>query len=250
MKFPPMYRSMVALDRVQHRGLRMRTDHQLIGQAAGMNSVFLNAVEFADGCRQFPIVFVRTGEAKDGKPAPIAPLAVLGLVGGENLFLQDGRWTGEYAPAYLRRYPFAMARIEEGSDQTAVCFDEQWEAFTPDGEPLFDDKGEPTELLQNLLKFLESFEAEVERTRQICQLLDETGVLEPMRFEAEIEGQPKVEVEGFLAVNHEKLQKLPDAKVLELHRSGLLQLLEMHRLSLSNMGRLAQKRSSPATAKP
>ena len=43
---------------------------------------------------------------------------------------------------------------------------------------------------------------------------------------------------------------LPDAKVLELHRSGLLQLLEMHRLSLSNMGRLAQKRSSPATAKP
>jgi uncharacterized membrane protein len=63
---------------VQHRELRMRTDHALIGQAAGMNSVFLNAVEFADACRQFPIVFVRTGEAKDGKPAPLAPLAVRG----------------------------------------------------------------------------------------------------------------------------------------------------------------------------
>lgn len=248
MKFPPMYRSMVALDRVQHRELRMRTDHALIGQAAGMNSVFLNAVEFADACRQFPIVFVRTGEAKDGKPAPLAPLAVLGLVSGENLFLEEGRWTGEYAPAYLRRYPFAMARVDANGDQTAVCFDEQWEAFQPDGERLFSDQGEPTELLQNLLKFLESFEAEVERTRQVCQVLDEAGVLEPMRFEAEVPGRPKLEVEGFLAVNHEKLQQLPDAKVVELHRAGLLQLLEMHRLSLGNMARLAQKRSAAAPA--
>ena len=243
MKFPPMYRSMVALDRVAHKNLKMRTDYALLGQAASLNSVFLNAVEFADGCREFPIVFVRTGEGQEGKPAPLAPLAVLGLTAGENLFLKDGRWVGEYAPAYLRRYPFAMARVDEGSDQIAVCFDEQWEAFSDEGQPLFDDKGEATELLNNLVKFLDSFETEVERTRHACQLLDEAGVLEPMRFEAQMDGGQKVEVEGFLAVNQEKLQQLPDAKVLEFHKSGLLQLLEMHRLSLSNMGRLAAKRN-------
>lgn len=246
MKYPPMYRSMVALDRAAHRDLKMRTDYALISQAAGLNSVFLNAVEFADSCREFPIVFIRSGEGRDGKPAPLAPLAVLGLTAGENLFLKDGRWTADYAPAYLRRYPFSMARVNEGSDELAVCFDEQWEAFSPEGERLFNDQGEPTELLQNLVKFLESFETEVERTRQICQVLDDAGVLEPMRFEAEIEGQPKVEVEGFLALSHEKLQQLPDAKVVELHRAGLLQLLEMHRLSLGNMGRLARQRSQAA----
>jgi hypothetical protein len=228
---------------VAHKGLKMRTDYALLTQAAGLNSVFLNAVEFADSCREFPIVFVRTGEGKDGKPAPLAPLAVLGLTAGENLFLKDNRWVGEYAPAYLRRYPFAMARVEEGSDQVAVCFDQQWEAFSDDGEPLFDDKGEATELLNNLVKFLDSFEMEVERTRVACQLLDEAGVLEPMRFEAQMEGGQKVEVDGFLAVNNEKLQQLPDAKVLELHKAGLLQVLEMHRLSLANMGRLAAKRN-------
>lgn len=243
MKFPPMYRSMVALDRVTHKTLKMRTDHALLTQAGGLNSVFLNAVEFADSCREFPIVFVRTGEAKDGKPAPLAPLAVLGLTAGENLFLKDGRWTADYAPAYLRRYPFAMARVDETSDQIAVCFDEQWEAFADDGQPLFTEAGEPTELLQNLVKFLEAFEGEVERTRQACQLLDDAGVLEPMRFQAEMEDGKKVEVDGFMAVNQDKLRDLPDAKVLELHKNGLLQLLEMHRLSLTNMGRLASRRN-------
>jgi SapC len=250
MKFPPMYRSMVPLDRVAHRNLRMRTDWSSVAQARGLNSVFLNAVEFAEACREFPVVFVRTGEAQGGKPAPLAPLAVMGLLNGENLFIDaEGRFSGEYAPAYLRRYPFAMARLEDGNDQLAMCIDEQWEAFSQDptvGERLFDDQGEPSQLLKNLLQFIETYESEVERTRQVCQLLDDAGVLEPMRFEAEIQGQPKVEVEGFLAVNHEKLMQLPDAKVLELHRAGLLQLLEMHRLSLSNMGRLANKRTKTA----
>ena len=34
-----------------------------------LNAVFVAAVEFIDVCHEFPIVFVRTGEAKDGKPA-------------------------------------------------------------------------------------------------------------------------------------------------------------------------------------
>lgn len=246
MKYPPMYRSMVPLDRVVHRELRMRTDWSSVGQAKGLNSVFLNAVEFAEACREFPIVFVRTGESRDGKPAALAPLAVMGLVPGENLFVNaEDRFTGEYAPAYLRRYPFAMAHLEAGNDQLAICFDAEWEAFSQDGttgERLFDAQGEATEMLKNLVQFLETFETEVERTRKVCEVLDEAGVLEPMRFEAEVEGQPKVEVEGFLAVNHDKLQQLPDAKVVELHRMGLLQLLEMHRLSLSNMGRMAARR--------
>lgn len=242
MTLPPMYRGMTPLDRVAHKGLRMRTDHsQLPASAGSMNSVFLNAVEFADACREFPIVFVRAGQGQDGKSAPLMPLAVMGLSPGENLFLDGGRWTADYAPAYLRRYPFAMARMDDG-DQLAVCMDEQWEGFG-DGEPLFTEAGEPSEMLQNIVRFLESYEAEVERTRQACDQLDAAGVFEPMRFEAQIGDGPKLEVDGFLAVNQEKLNQLPDAKVVEMHRSGLLQLLEMHRLSLANMPRLAQKRS-------
>lgn len=245
MQFPPMYRSLVALDRAQHRNLRVRQDLVNLNQVKSLNSMFLNAIEFADACQSFPIVFVRAGQGQDGKPAPLMPLAVLGLQNGENLFIKedDGTWDAEYAPAYLRRYPFAMARFDN-SEQLVVCMDEQWEGFSRDGEgqPLFDEQGEPTEFTQSVLKFLESYETEVERTRLVCEALDEAGILEPMRFEASVEGGQKIEVDGFLAINDEKYAQLEDAKVLDFHRRGLLQLVEYHRLSMRNMRRLAAKR--------
>ncbi|MBH9577490.1 SapC family protein [Inhella proteolytica] len=243
MQLPPMYRSLVALDRAQHRNLRVRQDLINLNPAKSLNSMFLNVIEFADACQNFPIVFVRAGQGQDGKPAPLMPLAVLGLQNGENLFIkEDGTWDAEYAPAYLRRYPFAMARLDNG-EQMVVCMDDQWEGFSQtEGQPMFDDKGEPTEFTQSVLKFLESYETEVERTRLVCEALDEAGILEPMRFEASMEGGQKIEVDGFLAINDEKFAKLEDAKVLDFHRRGLLQVVEYHRISMRNMRRLAAKR--------
>lgn len=246
MKLPPMYRNMVALDRVQHRDVLVNPDASALDAAASLNSVFLNMVEFADACREFPIVFVRGGEPKDGKPAPLAPLAVLGLTPGENLFIADGKWTADYAPAYVRRYPFCMARIDgnNGESQLAVCIDDTWSGFSKtEGRRLFDEQSEPTEYAKELLTFLENFEQESERTQLACNELEAAGILEEMRFEAQIGDGPKLEVNGFLAVNAEKLAALPDEKVLAFHRNGLLQLIEMHRLSLANMGRLAAKRN-------
>lgn len=242
MNLPPMYRSLVALDRVQHRDLRFRQDLVNLEPARNLNSMFLNVVEFADAVQDFPIVFVRVGQTQDGKPAPLMPLAVLGLKPGENLFIKDGKWDAEYAPAYMRRYPFAMARVDQG-DQRVVSMDEQFEGFSKtEGQALFDDKGEPTEFAQSVLQFLEQYEAEVDRTRAVCDVLDTMDILEPMRFEATMDGGEKVEVDGFLAVNEEKYAKLDDAKVLDLFRRGLLQLIEAHRLSMRNMRRLAIKR--------
>lgn len=241
--FPPMYRSLVPLDRNAHRELRVRREHVSTEELKSMNSVFLNAVEFADSCREFPIVFVRAGASASHK-GKLMPLAVLGLQSGENLFLKDGVWSVEYAPAYLRRYPFAMATIDDGQD-LAVCIDDQWLGFsTTEGERIFDDKGEATEFGKGIVAFLENYEAEVQRTASVCDLLDELDILEPMRFEASLADGNKIEVEGFLAVNEEKYQKLEDAKVADLHRRGILQLMEFHRLSMGNMRRLAAKRLS------
>mgnify|MGYP003345910766 CR=1 FL=1 len=51
----------------------------------------------------------------------------------------------------------------------------------------------------------------------------------------------KLDVEGFLALDEKKYQELPDDKVLQLHRNGLIAMIEMHRLSLAHMNRLAGK---------
>lgn len=240
MSNPPMYGELAPLDREAHKNLKLDTAKAVVGQVADLNSVFLAAVEFADACREYPIVFVRAGEGADGKPQ-IAPLAVLGLKPGSNLFIDGDKWTGNYVPAYVRRYPFAMARLDGNANTLAVCIDSKWAGFNETtGEALFKD-GEPTEFLQNARAFLENFEQEAERTRLICNLLVELDLLQDMRFEATLPGGEKLDVEGFLALDDKKYGELPDDKVLQLHRNGLIGLIELQRLSMTNMNRLAAR---------
>ncbi|MCH7343825.1 SapC family protein [Pelomonas sp. CA6] len=240
MSTPPMYSSLVALDREQHRKLRLKTDLSSLDRVAGLNSVFLAVVEFADACKDFPIVFVRVGTPAEGQPQAVAPLAVFGLKPGSNLFVKDGQWTGRYMPAYVRRYPFAMARLAEGSQDMAMVFDGGWEGLSEtEGNALFNDDGEPSEFLLGAKSFVENFEVESERTRLACEELMTLDLLRDMRFEATLPNGEKIDVEGFLTVDEEKLAALDDAKVAQLFRNGLLALIEMHRVSLGNMSRLA-----------
>ncbi|MGM9484029.1 SapC family protein [Roseateles sp. NT4] len=241
MSNPPMYGELLPLDREVHKNLKLDTAQSVVSRVADQNSVFLAAVEFGDACKEFPIVFVRAGQASpDGKQA-VAPLAVLGLKAGSNLFVDGDKWTGNYVPAYVRRYPFAMARLDEKTDNMAVCYDLKWSAFNETtGEALFKD-GQPTEFLVNAKSFLENFEQEAERTRLICNLLVEMDLLQDMRFEATLPNNEKLDVEGFMALDEKKYAELPDDKVLQLHRNGLLAMIEMHRLSLTNMNRLVGK---------
>ena len=241
MSNPPMYGELVPLDREAHKNLKLDTTRAVVSRLADQTSVFLAAVEFGDACKEYPIVFVRAGEAgADGKQ-PVAPLAVLGLKAGSNLFVDGDQWTGHYVPAYVRRYPFAMARLDGNANNLAVCYDSQWAGFNDTtGEALFKD-GQPSEFLLNAKGFLENFEQESERTRLICNLLAEMDLLQDMRFEATLPDGQKLDVEGFLALDEKKYSELPDDKVLQLHRNGLISLIEMHRVSLTNMNRLATR---------
>ena len=249
MSTPPLYGNLVPLDREVHKNLRLNTELATVTRVVGMNSLFLAVVEFAEACKEYPIVFVRVGEAPtDGSVQSVAPLAVLGLKAGSNLFVKDGKWIGNYVPAYLRRYPFAMARIDDKQDTVAVCYDSEWAGFSAtEGMSLFAADGQPTEFLLNAKTFLESFEQESDRTRAACQQLAELDLLRDMRFEATLSNGEKIDVEGFLAVDEQKLAELADDKVVQLHRSGLLALLEMHRVSMGNMNRLAIQHAEPVS---
>lgn len=242
MSNPPLYGNLVPLDREQHKNLRLQAELSTLERVAHLNSLFLTVVEFNEACKEFPIVFVRVGDAPaEGGAITVAPLAVLGLKPGSNVFIKEGKWSADYMPAYLRRYPFAMARIGEGNE-IAVCIDSDWRGFSQtEGTLLFAADGQPTEFLLNAKNFLEGFEREAERTRLACAELVDMGLLQDMRFEATMPSGEKIDVDGFLAVNEQKLTELPDDQVLRLHRNGLLALLEMHRVSLGNMPRLANR---------
>lgn len=251
---PDLHKQPQLLDRSLHRQLRMRTELSNLAVARPLNSVFLTVAEFGDACKEFPILFLRAGEM-NGKPQ-VAAVAVMGLSPGENLMLEtthDGgeRWNARYIPALLRAYPFTMARTQP--DQWAVAIDRSWHGLSEtEGERLFDDQGEPTPYLASVRDFVERLEAEIERTRAAGERLLEMGLLQDKRFDATLpDGQP-LSVDGFLAVDEQKLAALGDAEVLELHRGGLGGVLLTHQVSLTNMRTLIERRlakaAAPATA--
>lgn len=245
-----LHKKPVALDRIAHRNLKLRTDVNPLQAVAHLNAAFLTAAEFGDACKEYPILFLRAGTHPNGK-AQVAPVAVMGLTPGENLFIEKGAngelsWRGRYTPAMLRAYPFTMAQVE--ADKWAVCIDESWAGWSQtEGRELFDDKGEPSGFMNEMRSFVEQVEAEVERTRLAGERLLEMGLLQDKRFDATLPDGSPLSVDGFMGVDEESLNKLTDAQIIELHRSGLLGVVATHQISLSNMRGLIERRLAQAT---
>jgi hypothetical protein len=238
MIHPELHTNPVPLDRQQHRLLRVRRDMSDITRFAALNSSFVVAGEFAEVCKDYPLVWIHAGQDSKGEPQ-VAPIAVFGLTRQDNLCIQRGAWRTSYLPVVLRVYPFAMAR--SSADMWAVCYDATSPRFSlSDGESLFGADGEPSDFTRDVQKQLEQVEAEVERTRQIGRELLRCDLLRDMRFEAKLPGGGALNVEGFLTVDDQRFGALSDADVVTLHKNGVLALIHAHHVSLSNMRRLAQ----------
>ena len=228
----------VALDRVKHRALKLDRSASDHSRLATMNSFFVTVGEFAEACKDFPLVWVSAAPGADGKPQ-VVPLAVFGLQPGQNLCIDAAQWRVRYVPALLRYYPFAVART--GPNETVLCVDESWRGLsTAVGDALFQVDGEPTQLTQDVNQQLQALEQDVERTRLVGERLLALGLLRDMRFDATLPGGQTVQVEGFLTIDDDKLSKLSDAEVLALARGGVLGIIHAHQISLSNMTRLAE----------
>jgi hypothetical protein len=237
---PLLHQQPVALDREAHKDvlLDLPTEPDL-SFSANLNAVFLAASEFSDACREYAVVFVRSDPAAGGEPE-YAPIAVLGLEKNRNIYLQDGRrWRADYLPVMLRTYPFCIGRVDD--QNFAVCLDMAWKGVNKTrGVSMFGADGQPTEQMAATIKQLELLEAEIQRTRQVCARLAQLGAMKPMRFEATSGSGRKHSVDGFFTVDAEVMQKLPDATVGELHRNGMLGLVQLHWASMNGMRKLAQ----------
>lgn len=244
-----LHKKVVALDRVKHRDLKLDLATRDLSTIRKLNAFFVAGTEFADACKDYPVVWVNAGNDEAGQPQ-VAPIAVFGLQAGDNLCIDADGWRVRYVPAVLRLYPFALARV--GPSEMVVCFDEAWSGFGSQGQALFDGKGEPSEFILNVQKQLENFEVEVERTRLIGAALMEKGLLRDMRFDATLPDGKKLTVDGFLTVDEDKLNKLSDADLTTFARNGVLGLIHAHQISLTNMARLVEWHAErvAAAAKP
>ena len=93
------------------------------------------------------------------------------------------------------------------------------------------------------MEFLQQFDMEQHRTRQFCLRVLELGVLKEMSLSATLPNGQELKIDGFLTVDEDKLNALPDATVLELHRTGMLMLLHVHLASLGNLRPLLERKA-------
>jgi hypothetical protein len=157
----------------------------------------------------------------------------------------DGSWAARYVPALLRGYPLGLARTD--AQNYVVVIDGKADALSAtQGEPLFNDQGEPTPMLEERRKFLEQLENEAQRTRLLGRGLQELGLLQPMRFEATLPDGQQLSVEGFFTVDEKKFGELAADKVSQLHQSGVLAMIYAHQFSLGLMRGLVERRAARA----
>ncbi|AZY49284.1 SapC family protein [Bordetella avium] len=227
------YERAVALDRAAHQDTKIQIQPDHYAFARETNALPIAASEFADAGRHYPIVFV--GDEQGHFHVAV----LLGLEDRSNLFVTpDGLWKADtYVPAFARRYPFVLGTTSE-ADRLAVCIDESYPGINnAEGVALFED-GKETAYLNQMMEFLRVFQGEMELTKQMAQRLNELGLLVAKTITISQAGGDRY-LSGFWVVDDQKFAGIDDARVLELHRSGILRLIELHRASLGNVARLA-----------
>ena len=242
---PVLYADLTPLSSVEHATWKTRPSDKA-PFLVNNHAVPVTIDEFAVAQRYFPIVF-SSGEN------PV-PLALMGLNEGMNTFVDDeGKLLEEvYVPAYVRRYPFLLAKLRDDAEELSLCFDPTANAIGDfeDGEPLFVD-GKPTDVVNGILKFCEEFEQAGARTSAFVNELVEHKLLMEGEVTIQPEGaeQPFV-YRGFQMINEEALRDLRGDVLRKMMQSGLLPLVHAHLFSLSIMreifGRQVQQGKVPA----
>jgi len=228
---PLFYSTLEPLNATQHGKMKI---HQVdkSPMIANTHAIPVTVDEFGLAQRNYPIVF-----SIGDNPIPIA---LMGLNEGVNVFLDaDGRPVDStlYIPAYIRRYPFLLARLNPESDELSLCFDPTSEAVGEfdEGQALFDGE-QPSDATKAILEFCEQFETAGQRTAAFMEDVKKSGLLMDGEVAIQPEGyqQPFI-YRGFQMIDEEKLRELRGDELRKMNQNGMLPLLYAHLFSLTQM---------------
>jgi len=210
----------------------------------GAHAIPITIDEFISVQRFCPIIF-SVGETS-------VPLALMGLNEGVNVFVDDdGKLLGEtYVPAYVRRYPFMLARLQPDAQELSLCFDPTSGLIGEfdEGQPLFEGE-EPSESTKATLQFCEQFEIAGQKTATFTAELKKHDLLMDGELALQIEGQEQpFTYRGFRMVDEAKLREVRGDVLRGWNQSGLLPLIYAHLFSLSQVREVFMRQMQQGTA--
>jgi hypothetical protein len=228
-----LYKELVALERKEHRNLRLKETN--LDYTKEINSVPVAGVEFFEASRDLPVVFTKDTAGE------FIPLVLLSLQPkGHNL---GDDWGNIYVPAFIRRYPFALAEGKVVFDKQAPQLQEK------EGEALFGENGENTDFLNKIIEFLGYMDTQFKLTREYCQACAKQDFFTPLNAQVKIGEAKPIRLTNFFMIDEKKLKELADAEIKDWFRKGWLAWSFAHLHSLGALRRLV-KRESLAGATP
>lgn len=241
---PPFgYKDIVPLNRTQK--VRLLRPGEVPAFASKLNAIPISYSEFALVAREYPIVFTAAGGSK-----VFAPVAVLGMAAGENLYNNGGNWAGNvYVPAYARRFPFCMTRVtlDKVEQQNRLICVEKSHIDEQAGEAMFDAKGQPVEKWKQIERLLTEYEVDLERSREMCGILSDYGLLEPFTMQAKFnQGGDPLHLTGMHRVAEGKIEHLNASQLKNLVKKGILARVYAHLLSMDNFAKLLDRKAAKA----
>ena len=197
----------------------------------------LAVTELPPAAMSLPIALIARGDV-------FFPAAVTSFLPDSNRFLAPtGRWTGGYIPAYLRAYPFALVKAQNG--QHVLCVDADSPLLSDhEGEPFFAADGQPGAALAGILEFLEKVAAGRAAGERACAALHKHQLIQAWPIQVQSSSGPR-NVNGLFRVDEAALNALPTEAFEEIRKAGALPLAYCQLLSMQHAPRLLRLAEAP-----
>jgi len=215
------------LNSEQHRALRLRSD------ATRLHFVPIVVSEFSVAATCCPIML-----AKDPENGRFYAAAMLGFKPGENLLAEDAGAKLTFQPLDVERQGFFTSGENIAVDMKHPRISET------NGEPLFDESGEPTDVLRRIQKALGLLVAGNEATQSFVKTLVDFRLVEPIDISLKFDDGENLRLDGLYTVSLDSIAELDDSLALSLFRKGYLQLAYCIAGSLRQIPLLANRRNA------
>jgi hypothetical protein len=203
---------------------------QDLGFAAAQALLPLHAGELAKAAASLPLALV-----KEGREWRL--VGVCGLETGHNLFIKDGKWLGNYRPAWLAAYPFDIVAVGE---KGILTFDRDSGLEDPHGagEPFFDEQGQMKEAVATRVETLKAAHAKQQASQKAIQALAKAKVITP--WPEALTSQLGLAIDGLHMIDERALSQLDDEAFLALRKAQALPIAYALNLSIPQTHLLAR----------
>jgi hypothetical protein len=183
-------------------------------------------------CTTLPIVF-----SPSAKPMPIA---ITGFTPKKNMLFINGMWEQyAYIPLSVKRYPFALADINEQKKQ--LLYVDSKALLEGNKYRLFDDEEKNTDTLDQAIKNCKLFDEQINTTSQAIKLIDKMGLFKETQLVIKTDDGVEKKTSPFNVIDVVKLGQLSDDDIVKLQKSQGLWLINAHIISMTKIESIVRK---------